>query len=68
MGTSGQKPVRFSKHFRRSDGSSTDDSTFLPNDGQLFTVMVGGFATVAGGVLAAYIGMGVDAGHLVVAQ
>ena len=30
--------------------------------------MVGGFATIAGGVLAAYIGMGVDAGHLVVAS
>ena len=43
---------------------------FLPNmtRSELFTVMVGGFATVAGGVLAAYIGMGVDAGHLVVAS
>lgn len=31
-------------------------------------VMVGGFATVAGGVLAAYVGMGIDAGHLVTAS
>ena len=33
---------------------------FLPNmtRSELFTVMVGGFATGAGGVLAAYIGMG----------
>ena len=35
---------------------------------ELLTVMVGGFATVAGGVLAGYIGMGVNAGHLVVAS
>ena len=27
--------------------------------------MVGGFANIAGGVLAAYVGMGVDAGHLI---
>ncbi len=35
---------------------------------ELLTVMVGGFATVAGGVLAGYIGMGVNAGHLIVAS
>ena len=35
---------------------------------ELHAVMVGGFATVAGGVLAAYIGMGVDAGHLLAAS
>ncbi|MFM7260020.1 MAG: NupC/NupG family nucleoside CNT transporter, partial [bacterium] len=27
-------------------------------------IMVGGFATIAGGVMAAYVGMGIDAGHL----
>ncbi|MGB6361236.1 MAG: Na+ dependent nucleoside transporter N-terminal domain-containing protein, partial [Thermoanaerobaculia bacterium] len=32
---------------------------------ELLTVMVGGFATIAGGVLAGYIAMGVPAGHLV---
>ena len=35
---------------------------------ELMTVMVGGFATIAGGVLAAYVGMGIDAGHLVAAS
>ncbi|MEE8526128.1 MAG: nucleoside transporter C-terminal domain-containing protein, partial [Thermoanaerobaculia bacterium] len=35
---------------------------------ELHAVMVGGFATVAGGVLAAYIGMGVNAGHLIAAS
>ncbi len=35
---------------------------------ELMTVMVGGFATVAGGVLAAYAAMGVDAGHLLTAS
>jgi CNT family concentrative nucleoside transporter len=35
---------------------------------ELLTIMVGGFATVAGGVLAGYIAMGVNAGHLVVAS
>jgi CNT family concentrative nucleoside transporter len=35
---------------------------------ELMAVMVGGFATIAGGVLAAYIGMGIDAGHLLTAS
>ncbi len=35
---------------------------------ELMAVMVGGFATIAGGVLAAYVGMGVDAGHLMTAS
>jgi concentrative nucleoside transporter, CNT family len=35
---------------------------------ELMAVMVGGFATVAGGVLAVYIGFGIDAGHLVAAS
>ncbi len=35
---------------------------------ELLTVMVGGFATIAGGVLAGYIGMGIPAGHLIVAS
>ncbi|MBN2694036.1 NupC/NupG family nucleoside CNT transporter [bacterium] len=35
---------------------------------EITAVMVGGFATVAGGVLAAYIGMGVDAGSLIAAS
>lgn len=35
---------------------------------ELLTVMVGGFATIAGGVLAGYIRMGVSAGHLIAAS
>jgi len=35
---------------------------------ELLTVMVGGFATIAGGVLAGYISMGVPAGHLIAAS
>jgi len=31
-------------------------------------LMVGGFATIAGGIMAAYVGMGIDAGHLVSAS
>lgn len=35
---------------------------------ELMVVMVGGFATVAGGVLAAYVRFGIDAGHLLAAS
>ncbi|MGC9512520.1 MAG: NupC/NupG family nucleoside CNT transporter [Fidelibacterota bacterium] len=35
---------------------------------ELLTIMVGGFATIAGGVLAGYIAMGVNAGHLIAAS
>jgi len=35
---------------------------------EIHAVMVGGFATVAGGVLAGYIGMGISAGHLIAAS
>jgi CNT family concentrative nucleoside transporter len=35
---------------------------------EILTVMVGGFATIAGGVLAAYIAMGIPAGHLIAAS
>ena len=35
---------------------------------ELNAVMVGGFATIAGGVLAAYVAMGVSAGHLITAS
>jgi CNT family concentrative nucleoside transporter len=37
---------------------------FLTNS-EMNAVMVGGFANIAGGVLAAYVGMGIDAGHLI---
>ena len=35
---------------------------------ELNVVMVGGFATIAGGVLAAYVGFGINAGHLMTAS
>ena len=35
---------------------------------ELMTIMIGGFATIAGGVLALYVGMGIDAGHLMTAS
>jgi CNT family concentrative nucleoside transporter len=35
---------------------------------ELFTLMSGGMATIAGGVFAAYVGMGVSAGHLLSAS
>lgn len=35
---------------------------------ELLTIMVGGFATIAGGVLAGYIRMGIDAGNLIAAS
>lgn len=35
---------------------------------ELMAIMVGGFASVAGGVLAAYVRFGIDAGHLLAAS
>jgi CNT family concentrative nucleoside transporter len=35
---------------------------------ELMAVMVGGFATIAGGVMAAFVGMGISAGHLLTAS
>jgi concentrative nucleoside transporter, CNT family len=35
---------------------------------ELMAVMVGGYATIAGGVMAAFIEMGIDAGHLLTAS
>jgi CNT family concentrative nucleoside transporter len=37
-------------------------------ESELMTLMTGGFATIAGGVMAAYVGMGVSAGHLLSAS
>ena len=41
-----------------------DDMT----NSELMAIMVGGFATIAGGVMAAYVRFGVDAGHLMAAS
>lgn len=40
----------------------------LMTNSELNAVMVGGFATIAGGVMAAFVAMGIDAGHLVTAS
>ncbi|MBL6988528.1 MAG: NupC/NupG family nucleoside CNT transporter [Bacteriovoracaceae bacterium] len=37
-------------------------------ESEIMSLMTGGMATVAGGVLAAYVGMGIDAGHLLSAS
>ena len=37
-------------------------------ESELNAIMTGGFATIAGGVLAGYVGMGVDPGHLIAAS
>ncbi|MFT4559083.1 MAG: CNT family concentrative nucleoside transporter [Porticoccaceae bacterium] len=43
---------------------------YLPKmtESELMALMVGGFATIAGGVLAVYVGMGIDPGHLMTAS
>ncbi len=43
---------------------------YLPSltNSELMAVMVGGFATVAGSVMAAYVRFGIDAGHLLTAS
>ena len=43
---------------------------YLPTmtQSELMAIMVGGFATVAGGVMAVYVRFGVDAGHLLAAS
>jgi CNT family concentrative nucleoside transporter len=40
----------------------------LMTKSELLALMTGGMATIAGGVLAAYVGMGIDAGHLLAAS
>lgn len=37
-------------------------------DSELMALMVGGFATIAGGVMAVYVSMGINAGHLMTAS
>lgn len=37
-------------------------------ESELMSLMVGGFATIAGGVMVAYMGMGIDPGHLITAS
>ena len=54
----------------RANRSSADGASIHKQHDkiELMALMVGGFATIAGGVLVAYVGMGIDAGHLVAAS
>ena len=63
-------PFLYRQRLRRTDRSSLLIKPFLAGmtQSELLTIMVGGFATIAGGVLAGYIAMGVPAGHLVAAS
>lgn len=40
----------------------------LMTDSELFSVMTGGFATVAGYVVAAYAGFGIPTNHIIIAS
>jgi CNT family concentrative nucleoside transporter len=71
MGTSGAESLSASANI--FVGQTEAPLLIRPYVGQmtkseLMAVMTGGFATVAGGVLAAYVGMGVPAGHLIAAS
>lgn len=71
MGTSGAETLSCSANvFVGQTEAPLLIKPFLPEMtmSELLTVMVGGFATIAGGVLAGYIAMGVDAGHLIAAS
>jgi CNT family concentrative nucleoside transporter len=71
MGTSGAETLSVSANiFVGQTESPLLIRPFL-NDmtrSELLTIMVGGFATIAGGVLAGYIAMGIPAGHLIAAS
>ena len=71
MGTSGAETLSCSANiFVGQTEAPLLIKPFLENmtKSELLTIMVGGFATIAGGVLAGYIAMGVPAGHLVAAS
>ena len=71
MGTSGAETLSVSANvFVGQTESPLLIKPFLNGmtQSELATVMIGGFATVAGGVLAGYIKMGIDPGHLLAAS
>ena len=71
MGTSGAETLSCSANiFVGQTESPFMIKPFLADmtKSELNAVMIGGFATIAGGVLAAYIGMGVPATHLIAAS
>lgn len=71
MGTSGAETLSCSSNiFVGQTEAPLLIKPFLENmtKSELMTIMVGGFATIAGGVLAGYIAMGIPAGHLIAAS
>ncbi|MFP4547747.1 MAG: nucleoside transporter C-terminal domain-containing protein [Fidelibacterota bacterium] len=71
MGTSGAETLSCSANiFVGQTEAPLLIKPFVPEmtKSELMTIMVGGFATIAGGVLAGYIALGIDAGHLIAAS
>jgi CNT family concentrative nucleoside transporter len=71
MGTSGAESLSASANiFVGQTEAPMLIRPFVPTmtQSELMAVMTGGFATIAGGVMAAYVGMGVPANHLLAAS
>jgi CNT family concentrative nucleoside transporter len=71
MGTSGAESLSASANiFVGQTEAPLLIKPFVPSmtRSELMAVMTGGFATIAGGVMAAYVGMGVSAKHLLAAS
>jgi CNT family concentrative nucleoside transporter len=71
LGTSGAETLSASANiFLGQTEAPLVIKPYLPSmtNSELNAVMVSGFATISGGVLAAFVGLGIDAGHLVTAS
>ena len=71
MGTSGAESLSAAANiFAGQTEAPLVVKPYLPKmtRSELMALMTGGMATVAGGVLAAYVGMGINAGHLLAAS
>ncbi len=71
MGTSGSESLAAAANiFMGQTEAPLLVKPYLPRmtRSELLAMMVGGMATLAGGVLAAYVGFGIDAGHLLTAS
>lgn len=71
LGTSGAETLSASANiFLGQTEAPLVIKPYLPTmtTSELNAVMVGGFSTISGGVLAAFVDMGIDAGHLVTAS
>ena len=71
MGTSGSETLAAAANiFMGQTEAPLVIKPYLPRmtRSELFTMMTGGMATIAGGVLAAYVSFGIEAGHLLTAS